>query len=146
MTDDKMNEKTPSSEGGKSTPSSGGGKSTSLGLGENVEALLAYLFSIIGGLVFYFLEKKSKFVKFHAMQSMLLFVAIIVVGIAIAITDVILGLIPGVGTVLVGIMVLISLLIYLGFFLIELFMMYKSYKMEMYKLPYIGNMAEKYVK
>lgn len=46
------------------------GKS-STGLDESIAVLLAYLFWWVGGLVFFFLEKKSKFVKFHAMQSLI---------------------------------------------------------------------------
>lgn len=48
-------------------------KKTSLGLNENIEALLAYLLTWLTGIVFYLVEKKSKFVKFHALQSAIAF-------------------------------------------------------------------------
>ncbi len=44
---------------------------TSMGMDANVAAGLSYLFSIIGGLIFYFGEKQNRFVRFHAMQSIL---------------------------------------------------------------------------
>ncbi|MDP2892090.1 MAG: hypothetical protein Q8O09_03005 [Bacillota bacterium] len=53
---------------------SGDGKS-STGLNENVAALLCYIlgpFTWIVALIFFFIEQKSKYVKFHAMQALLL--------------------------------------------------------------------------
>ncbi len=44
---------------------------TSMGMDANVAAGLSYLFSIVGGLIFYFGEKQNRFVRFHAMQSIL---------------------------------------------------------------------------
>ncbi len=45
------------------------GKS-STGLEENIAVLLSYLFWWLGGLIFFIVEKKSKYVKFHALQSL----------------------------------------------------------------------------
>jgi uncharacterized membrane protein len=45
------------------------GKS-STGLDENIAVLLSYLFWWLGGLIFFIVEKKSKYVKFHALQSL----------------------------------------------------------------------------
>ena len=46
---------------------------TSLGLDENVEALLSYILGWVTGIVFLVIEKNSKFVRFHAMQSTITF-------------------------------------------------------------------------
>ena len=46
------------------------GKS-STGLDENVAALLSYIFGWISGLILFLVEKDSKLVRFHAMQSIL---------------------------------------------------------------------------
>ena len=43
---------------------------TSIGMQPNLAGLLCYFFGFITGLVFYLIEKKNKFVRFHAMQSM----------------------------------------------------------------------------
>src|SRR5215217_2299502 len=45
---------------------------SSTGLDDNVASLLAYLFQFLGGLIFFLIEKDSRFVRFHAMQSILL--------------------------------------------------------------------------
>ncbi|HVQ00620.1 MAG TPA: hypothetical protein VMT57_03815 [Candidatus Thermoplasmatota archaeon] len=46
---------------------------TSLGLEENLEAALCYLGVWITGIIFYFVEDKNKLIRFHAMQSILVF-------------------------------------------------------------------------
>src|SRR5699024_12460538 len=53
-----------------------GNGNSSIGLDENVAAVLAYLATFISGIIFLFVEKKSEFVRFHAIQSTVLFVGI----------------------------------------------------------------------
>src|SRR6185503_7259781 len=45
---------------------------SSTGLDENIAALLSYVFGWISGLVFFLIEKDSRLVRFHAMQSIIL--------------------------------------------------------------------------
>src|SRR5215204_2867248 len=52
---------------------------SSTGLDENIAALLSYIFGWVSGLVFFLMEKESRLVRFHAMQSILLSVAAIVI-------------------------------------------------------------------
>ena len=44
---------------------------SSTGLDENIAALLSYVFGWISGLIFFLIEKDSRLVRFHAMQSLL---------------------------------------------------------------------------
>ena len=46
---------------------------SSTGLDENVAGFFCYLLGCITGIVFLVVEKKSRFVKFHAMQSTITF-------------------------------------------------------------------------
>ena len=46
---------------------------TSIGLAENVAGVLCYVFGWVSGLIFYLLELENKFVRFHAVQSMIVF-------------------------------------------------------------------------
>ena len=101
---------------------------SSLGLDENVAGALAYFLGIVTGLIFFLVEKESRFVKFHAMQSILVW--LVIVGVSIVI-----GLIPIIGWLFD------FLLIFASFFL-WLFLMYKAYKGEWFKLPVIGDIAE----
>jgi uncharacterized membrane protein len=52
---------------------------SSTGLEENVAGFLSYLFGFITGIVFLVVEKKSSFVKFHAMQSTITFLGLFVI-------------------------------------------------------------------
>lgn len=107
------------------------GKTTSLGLPENIEGLLAYLGWWVTGLLFYFLEPQNKFVRFHAMQSIVVFGAITVAAF-------VLGLIPIIGWIL-------SPLLWLAGVALMIWLMYKAYQGEMYKLPWAGDFAEQQV-
>ena len=79
-----------------SQPPAQAGKS-STGLDENVAALLSYVFGWISGLIFFLMEKDSRLVRFHGMQSILLNVTFIVILIALyiawAIVVIVLGMI-----------------------------------------------------
>ena len=104
------------------------GKS-SLGLDANVAACLSYVLGLITGIIFYVLEKENKFVKFHAMQSIVLFGAVFVLGI-------ILPFIPVIGLILLPI-------VYIGSIVLWILLMVKAYQGETFKLPIAGDMAEK---
>ena len=102
---------------------------TSLDLNENVEGLLCYLVGWITGIIFLVLEKENKFVRFHALQSILTFLPL-------SILAWLLGWIPFVGWVL-GILVWILTVV------LWLTLMLKAYGGEKYKLPIVGDIAEK---
>lgn len=104
---------------------------TNTGLEENIAGLLCYVFTIFTGLLFLFLEKENRFIKFHALQSIFLFVALVVFNLVMTIIP-ILGWIVNILMVPVG-------------FAIYVFLMYKAYKGEMFKLPFLGDLAEKQV-
>lgn len=105
---------------------------SSLGMDENVAALLAHVLGIVSGVLFFALEKDSKFVKFHAMQAILLTVVSVVV-------YTVLGFIPVLGWI-------VGLFMPLVFFVVWVILMMKAYKNEWYKLPVIGDIAEKQAK
>src|SRR6185369_8895630 len=66
---------------------------SSTGLDENLAALLSYIVGWISGLVFFLIEKDSRLVRFHAMQSILLNVVAAVLGIGIWILAAFTGLV-----------------------------------------------------
>jgi uncharacterized membrane protein len=69
-------------------------KKSSTGLDSKIAVLLAYLFSWLGGLIIWIMEKENKFVKWNALQALILG---IVQMIAIIVVSVILGMIPYIG-------------------------------------------------
>jgi uncharacterized membrane protein len=104
---------------------------TSTGLSPNVAGLLCYVGVWITGIIFFVLEQKNKFVRFHAAQSIVAFGTITVAGI-------ILGLIPVVGGVFSSIIGVIG-------FIVWIIMMVKASNGEWYKLPWAGDVAENIV-
>ena len=63
---------------------------TSMGMEAHIAAGVSYL-TPVAGLIFFLMEKNNRFVKFHAMQSMILGVLYIVVFVALLIVDTIIG-------------------------------------------------------
>ena len=102
-----------------------------MGIDENIEGLLCYILGWITGIVFLVLEKENKFVRFHAMQSLATFLLLFII-------LVIIGMIPFIGWV-------ISILISIFMLILWLFLMYKAFKGELYKLPIVGEFAEKQI-
>ncbi|HEY8225703.1 MAG TPA: DUF4870 domain-containing protein [Pyrinomonadaceae bacterium] len=124
------------------------GKS-STGLDENIAALLSYVFGWVSGLIFFLIEKDSKLVRFHAMQSILFNAFIAVAGIGLWIVVFILALIASqLADVLGTILGLLGTLIYLAFSLLLLIAwvmcLIRAYQKQYFKLPIIGNLAEKF--
>jgi uncharacterized membrane protein len=122
---------------------------SSTGLDENVAALLSYLFGWVSGLIFFLIEKDSRLVKFHAMQSLLLNVLAIILGIVLWIATfvfVIIGAAIGdiVGTLLSLIVTLIWLVFGVGILIAAIMCLVKAYQGQYFKLPIIGNFAEKF--
>jgi uncharacterized membrane protein len=137
-------------------PPSQPGKSSGIGsLDPKVAAALSYIWIV--GLIFFFIEKENRFVRFHAMQSVIFGIANSVILGVLGVVAAILTVAFGVGGAMVGggIGTLISMLVWLIWLLFWLICMvlflglifaaYKAYQGQKFKLPIIGNMAEKIV-
>lgn len=94
---------------------------------------VAYLGWWVTGLVLLFTQKKNEYIRFHAMQSTVVFGAITLVYIA-------LGIVPILGWLLA---LLVGPILGIGSFILWLFLMWKAYSGEKYQLPYFGKLAEK---
>ncbi len=115
----------------------------STGMTDNVAGALCYLAGLITGVLFLALApyNQSKFVRFHAFQSIFFNVAWIALWIIEMIVSMVLATILPFGMHLL--FSLLALVIWLGGFLIWLFLMYKAYSNEKFMLPIIGALAEK---
>ncbi len=110
-----------------------GPKKSSTGLDENVAGALSYLLGPVTGLIFLLIEKDSKFVKFHALQSLVTsggYILLSVVG----------------GTVINLILPIIgccfSVVLMLAGIVLWVLLMVKAYQGERFKLPVIGDFCE----
>ncbi len=102
---------------------------TDTGIKPNIAALLAYLLGFVTGLVFLLIEKNNKFVRFHAMQSIVVFGAIFVL-------QWVISFVPVAGAVVSGLLSILGVVCWIV-------LMVKAYQGEKYKLPWVGDVAEK---
>lgn len=109
---------------------------TSMGLDENVAGALCYVLGFLTGIVFLIMEKDNKFVKFHAWQSIATFLTLMIVGWVI--TSI---MFASYSTMWMGGM--LSSLLVLVEFVLWLVLILKAFQGEKFKLPIVGDFAEK---
>lgn len=109
---------------------------------ENIAGALAYL-TFIPAIVFLTLDpyKKNRFVRFHSVQCLLLWGAVILLAIALKLASVVLFIIPVLGPLLV---LLVSVVVGLAAFVIWLVLVVKAFQGEMFMLPMLGEVAEQH--
>jgi uncharacterized membrane protein len=103
---------------------------TSTGLQENVAGLLCYVLGWVSGIVFLILEPKNRAIKFHAYQSILVFGALFVAGMIIS-------WIPFIGWILGPIIGVLGFILWIALMLL-------AYQEKKYKMPWAGDLAEKW--
>lgn len=111
------------------------------GVESNIAALLAYLFLGLGGLIFYLVEKEDKFVRFAAMQSIVLGVAIVALQIVYTLVIIPFALI-GFGLILR----LFATVTSLGVLVLWIMLMVKAYNGQEWEIPVLGKIARNAVK
>jgi uncharacterized membrane protein len=121
---------------------------SSTGLSANVAGLLCYvglLFAWIGGIVFAVWEKKSKFVKFHAWQSIVTFGVLFMAWLILSRLLIDIGwgslFFPNWGLIHAGIA--LGWIIGLGSIALAIFLIIQAYHGKMWKVPVAGDWAEK---
>lgn len=112
------------------------------GLPSNVAAAIACI-PLIGGLIFYILEKRDGFVRFYAMQSIIFGAAWLLFNIVYAIVHVIFASVPAVGVFLSILWGLVGMLVHLGFVVIWIIATIKAFTNVRWDIPYVGAMARK---
>ncbi|MBN1170468.1 hypothetical protein JXA56_05565 [Candidatus Micrarchaeota archaeon] len=105
-------------------------------------ASLSYLIPVLGG-VAVFVIKKGEYERFHAMQSIIFWVAAILVSTLIEIAGAIFGLVPVVGGIADIFIHLIRLLFGLGILILWLMLMWKAFIGEKLELPLISEYSRK---
>ena len=118
--------------------------STSTGLPSNVAAAIACI-PLIGGIIFYILEKRDNFVRFYAMQSIIFGCAWFLFNIVSAVVHAVFGAIPGIGGILVFFWAIIAALVHLVFLVIMIITIIKAFTGVRWDIPYIGPVARRQV-
>ena len=123
---------------------------TSMNLEENMASVLCYILVWVTGIIFYFLEKENKTVRFHAMQSILTFLPLTILGwifvgplgYSVSYSS-IYGVPFGVPTL--SPFYYVGILIYILMIVLWLILMFKAHQGIKFKLPVVGDIAEKHV-
>ena len=105
---------------------------TSTGLQANVAGALSYVLGWVTGIVFLVLEKENKYVRFHAIQSIVVFGAVTV-------AEIVFSFIPFVGWIL-------NLLLGIGAFVLWIVLILRAYQGRSCKIAFAGNIAEQQIK
>ena len=122
-------------QGGAAAPAGAVVASPTAGLDENVAGLLCYVLGWITGLIFFLIDKRP-FVRFHAIQSIGMSIALFAVYLVIGVLFTMLHFMS-MGFLALAIYPLLGLLV----FVLWIFMMYKAYQHEKFMLPIIGPIA-----
>ena len=113
---------------------------SSTGLDPKLAGLLCYILGIITGLIFFLIEKSNDVVRFHAAQSILFSGSMIVLWIILTILQfVILSISLSLGSIFS----LLTMLLGLAVFVLWVVLLIKGYSGQKWKLPVIGDMAER---
>lgn len=99
------------------------------GLGKTTAGALSYVLGPITGIIFLFLEK-DKFVRFHAMQSIVFSVVAFVLNMILGFTIVLALILP---------------LLWIAEFVLWLVLIYKAWQGEEWELPVIGKLARQFL-
>lgn len=99
---------------------------------QNLLAALTYLLWFVTGIIFLVIEKENSYIRFHAMQSLAVFAPLTVLLLFLSMFS------------FVG--VFLNFLIFVLSVFVWVLLMYKAFNGERYKLPYIGEWAEKQLK
>ncbi|MCW5959346.1 MAG: hypothetical protein KIS76_04235 [Pyrinomonadaceae bacterium] len=120
---------------------------TALGLDANIGAMLCYLpicaISLIYSIIVLVADKENKLVRFHAFQSLLITAVYIVVIVAISVFG---GIVAGVtGSGLLGSLIsLFGIVAFIVFLIVMILGCVKGFQAQMWKLPVVGDMADKW--
>ena len=114
------------------------------GLPSNVAAALACL-PLIGGIIFYVLEKRDQFVRFYAMQSIIFGGAWFVFAIIWNVLYAVLASIPAIGWIFAFILWMIWAVVNIGAVVIWIIAMIKAFSGVRWDIPYIGPIARQQV-
>jgi uncharacterized membrane protein len=111
---------------------------SSMNMDPKIAAGLSYVLTWVTGLIFFFVEKQNRFVRFHAMQSILFFGGLTVI-------NIILSVLGAAGIPFLGIIIgLLSVLVWIVWVVGYIVLLINGFQGKYFKLPIVGDYAEKY--
>jgi uncharacterized membrane protein len=127
---------------GASAAGTGASPAAAGGMTDNVAGLLCYILGFITGIIFLVVApyNQSKFVRFHAFQSIFLSVVWVVLNV---IQSILLSVAVSISFGLLGLIGMLWTILWLGFLAVVVLLMVKAYQGQRFKLPIIGDFADK---
>ncbi len=115
---------------------------TTRGIPDHLAGALAYV-TIIPAIIFLSIEpfKTNRFIRFHSFQSLFFCVAVVVISAVLRVFSLMLTLIPFFGRF---ISLLIWMILPVACFIIWAVLLIKAFQGEMFKLPMVGDWAERW--
>ncbi|MFN3995577.1 MAG: DUF4870 domain-containing protein [bacterium] len=117
---------------------------TKLGVSENILAAIGYIIPIVA-LIAFFIETENNFVRFHALQSILFSLIILALITIFSSFLCFVGMIPQVGGTLSCLCTIPIFILALAIIPFIIFLAWKSYNHEYYKIPFLGEHVERIV-
>jgi uncharacterized membrane protein len=116
--------------------SGGAAQGATGGMTDNVAGMLAYI-TIIPAIVFLVVApyNKNRFIRFHSFQNIFFCVALIVLQVGLSV----LSVVPG----MIFLTLPLHMLVWLGAFVVWVILLIKANQGQMFKLPVIGDLADK---
>jgi uncharacterized membrane protein len=115
----------------------------STGLAPNVAGALSYVLGPVTGVLFLILERESRFVRFHAAQSVVVGVAWIVFSVVLNVVIAMLSAIPVLGWLVAVLAIFLWAGIGLGALGFWLFLMFRAYQGDEWEVPYLAAYARR---
>ncbi|MBV8173849.1 MAG: DUF4870 domain-containing protein, partial [Verrucomicrobia bacterium] len=110
----------------------------------NVAAGLCAIFHLLGGIVFYFVEKKDLFVRHWAVQAIYFGAAWIGAFIAISVLSGILGHLPGIGFIFALLFALLWFIVWLVGVILWIIGIIKAFQGQKWEYPIISQQGKRY--
>ena len=113
------------------------------GLPSNVGAGIIAIFTLIGGIIFYFIEKKDQFVRHWAVQGIFFGGTSFAFSIAVNILMAIFHAIPVLGHLLIGLLWLVQVFVSLALFVLWIIGIIKAFQGQRWEYPFISEQCKK---
>lgn len=131
----------PPPQPGYTTPATTAPVAAAPPLEENIAGMLAYI-TIIPAIIFLLVDpyNRNRFIRFHSFQCLFFHLAVVVIDVGLMVASGIFHLVPVIGWFVTALM---WPLVGLAIFGVWVLLMIKAFQHQIYKLPIIGDIAEK---
>src|SRR4051794_36884149 len=131
------------------TPFEQPGVTEGTGLPRNIAAALACIFPLVGGIVFYIVDRRDRYVRFYALQSIVLGTVICVISlclnIATGILHFVFRLIPFLDRLFLSFFGLLSAIAAVVFVLLWIPLIWNAYRGKTFEMPYLWKAAKRHI-